>query len=242
MQCTTKSFSRSSARKAFGTGRSRSAVVVVKAVHRGQPQQQAPAADVPRRSLLLSSLASAAAAAAASLAAPLPAAAGDPVTEFLRGYTRPEVGLQEAVVILMDARSTLKEIQALAATPEDSEERFRARALWPAFAKRLRAVAEAAPVAVAAVTGAADKEETLGEMYGGKAGGSGAADAVYAALGAVLTISGRTIRPEAQAGPEAAAAAESAITGFLSKLPASLVDEAQAFRVERAKAAAAAAA
>lgn len=210
--------------------------------------REAPAAaDVPRRSLLLSSLAAAGAAAATSLlAAPLPAAAADPVTDFLRGYTRPEVGLQEAVVILMDARSTLKEIevgspghaalaapalvgsfmdtcmlalqlsasgilvlviccgrigrrttgsraphavygtghkprthspdpfpQALAATPEDSEERFRARALWPSFAKRLRAVAEAAPVAVAAVTGAADKEETLGEMYGGKAGGAG---------------------------------------------------------------------
>ncbi|PNW81769.1 hypothetical protein CHLRE_06g259450v5 [Chlamydomonas reinhardtii] len=234
MQCARKSISTSTTRKAFGA--SRGSAVVVKAVHREAPA----AADVPRRSLLLSSLAAAGAAAATSLlAAPLPAAAADPVTDFLRGYTRPEVGLQEAVVILMDARSTLKEIEALAATPEDSEERFRARALWPSFAKRLRAVAEAAPVAVAAVTGAADKEETLGEMYGGKAGGAGAADAVYAALGRVLTISGRTIRPEAQAGPEAAADAEAAISGFLGKLPAPLLDEAQAFRVERAKAAAA---
>ncbi|KAG2429388.1 hypothetical protein HXX76_011153 [Chlamydomonas incerta] len=237
MQCANKLISRSSARKAFGPSR-RPAVAVKAQVHR----EAAASPDVPRRTLLLSSLA-AAGAAAASLALPLalpaPAAAADAVTDFLRGYTRPEVGLQEAVVILMDARSTLKEIQALAATPEDSEERFRARALWPSFAKRLRAVAEAAPVAVAAVTGAADKEETLGEMYGGKAGGAGAADAVYAALGAVLTISGRTIRPEAQAGPEAAAGAEAAISGFLGKLPASLLDEAQRFRVERAKAAAA---
>ena len=41
---------------------------------------------------------------------------------------------------------------------------------------------------------------------------------MYAALGRVLTISGRTIRPEAQAGPEAAADAEAAISGFLGKV------------------------
>lgn len=57
----------------------------------------------------------------------------------------------------------------IAATPMDSEERFRARVLWPSLAKRLRAVAEAAPVVAALVTGSADRESTLSSQYGGKA-------------------------------------------------------------------------
>ncbi|GLC71186.1 hypothetical protein PLESTF_001083600 [Pleodorina starrii] len=144
----------------------------------------------------------------------------------------------DAVVILLDAKSTLREIQGIAATPSDSQERFRARAFWPAYAMRLRAVAEAAPVVAGLVTGASDKEETLSGYYGGKAAeGAGVADAVYQGLGRVLTISGRTIRAEAQASPDAAAGAELAIDGFLEKVPASLLADAQQFRVDRAKAA-----
>ncbi|GFR42361.1 hypothetical protein Agub_g3057, partial [Astrephomene gubernaculifera] len=167
---------------------------------------------------------------------PSPASA-DVLKDALRGFTRPDVSVQDAVVILMDARSTLREIQGIAATPPDSGERFRARAFWPAYAKRLRAVAEAAPVVAGVVTGAGDSEETLGAMYGGKAQGAGVADTVYAGLGRVLTISGRTIRPEAQAGPEAAAGAEAAIEGLLLRVPAPLLEAAEQFRVERARAA-----
>ncbi len=41
---------------------------------------------------------------------------------------------------------------------------------------------------------------------------------MYVTLGGVLTISGRTIRPEAQAGPDNARAAELAIQGVLDKV------------------------
>ncbi len=44
------------------------------------------------------------------------------------------------------------------------------------------------------------------------------ADAVYQGLGRVLTISGRTIRPEAQDTPEAAEVAAVAIDEFLQKV------------------------
>lgn len=63
--------------------------------------------------------------------------------------------------------------QGIAATPSDSQERFRARAFWPSYAKRLRAVAEAAPVVAGLVIGG-DKEATLSQMYGGTGSGDAA--------------------------------------------------------------------
>ena len=45
-------------------------------------------------------------------------------------------------------------------------------------------------------------------------------DAVYMGLGRVLTISGRTIRPEAQASPQPAQEAEGAIDKFLAQVGA----------------------
>jgi hypothetical protein len=63
--------------------------------------------------------------------------------------------------------------QVLAATPEDSQERFNARKLWPSFAKRLRDVGPAAPVVAGLITGSQDKEETLSELYGGKSAAPG---------------------------------------------------------------------
>ena len=79
-------------------------------------------------------------------------------------YVRPELADEQAVVILMDAVGTLKELKAgmyclhrlrpaaccgvhlsllmqrLAATDQKSELRFRSRALLPGMAKRLREV------------------------------------------------------------------------------------------------------
>lgn len=52
---------------------------------------------------------------------------------------------------------------------------------------------------VAAVAGT-DSEATLSAEYGGTGGNNAAVDAVYVALGRVLTISGRTIKDEAQVG------------------------------------------
>lgn len=43
-----------------------------------------------------------------------------------------------------------------------------------------------------------DAEATLSAEYGGTGGSNAAVDAVYVALGRVLTISGRTIKDEAQ--------------------------------------------
>jgi hypothetical protein len=45
-----------------------------------------------------------------------------------------------------------------------------------------------------------DTEATLSAEYGGTGGSNAAVDAVYVALGRVLTISGRTIKDEAQVG------------------------------------------
>ncbi|GIL82219.1 hypothetical protein Vretimale_7194 [Volvox reticuliferus] len=163
-------------------------------------------------------------------------AAADVLRDALREFTRPDVSAKDAVVILLDAQSTLREIQGIAITSPNSQERIRARAFWPAYAKRLRAVAEAAPVVARVVIGASDKEETLSEYYGGKAEGTGAADAIYQGLGRVLTISGRTIRQEAQDAPDAAAGAERAIDNFLRQVPPLLLAEAKQFRLERAKA------
>lgn len=46
-----------------------------------------------------------------------------------------------------------------------------------------------------------DAEATLSAEYGGTGGSNAAVDAVYVALGRVLTISGRTIKDEAQVSP-----------------------------------------
>lgn len=48
------------------------------------------------------------------------------------------------------------------------------------------------------VTAGTDTEATLSAEYGGTGGSNAAVDAVYVALGRVLTISGRTIKDEAQ--------------------------------------------
>jgi hypothetical protein len=45
-----------------------------------------------------------------------------------------------------------------------------------------------------------DAEATVSAEYGGTGGNNAAVDAVYVALGRVLTISGRTIKDEAQVG------------------------------------------
>lgn len=45
-----------------------------------------------------------------------------------------------------------------------------------------------------------DAEATVSAEYGGTGGSNAAVDAVYVALGRVLTISGRTIKDEAQVG------------------------------------------
>eukprot|EP00798_Chlamydomonas_sp_ICE-L_P027408 gene27408-4702_t len=108
-----------------------------------------------------------------------------------------------------------QDFQTIAATPMDCELRFKARALWPSFAARLRNLGSAVPVVVGLVVGG-ESEATLSEEYGGKAGEEpGPADAIYVSLGKVLTISGRTIRADAQATPVAAKEAAEAISALL---------------------------
>lgn len=63
-------------------------------------------------------------------------------------------------------------------------------------------------------------------------------DAVYQGLGRVLTISGRTIRLEAQIAPENAATAEAAVEKLLLQVEPALSQKAVAFRLARAAAAA----
>nr|BCL66119.1 hypothetical protein [Volvox africanus] len=194
-----------------------------------QETVQSAAVFLDRRALVMTVLVG-----APGLVLPPPAAA-DSFVDALRAFARPDVSVKDALVILLDAKSTLREIQGIAATPADSQERIHARAFWPSYAKRLRAVAEAAPVVARVVTGASDKEETLSKYYGGKAQSTGVADTVYQGLGCVLTISGRTIKAEAQATPDVAAWAEQVLDQFLQQVPNSLLAEAQQFRRERLK-------
>eukprot|EP00877_Chromochloris_zofingiensis_P009844 jgi/Chrzof1/5112/Cz15g11250.t1 len=174
--------------------------------------------------------------AAASMAAPV-AAVASPLQDITRLVLRPDtLTSQDAVVALLDARSILKEIAELAATPQDSEARFRARKMWPAYAKWLRQVGPSAPVVAALVAGGSDAEATLSSEYGGRSSGAGATDAVYISLGRVLTISGRTIKPEAQASPGPAQDAEKAIDTFLKQVPQDVLSKAQDIRKARAAA------
>eukprot|EP00884_Botryococcus_braunii_P019375 jgi/Botrbrau1/6120/Bobra.331_2s0015.1 len=154
------------------------------------------------------------------------------VEDLAKAWTRPSVSPEEAVMRLMDAKGTLQELRALAATPSNSRERFEARALLPGMAARLREVASAAPVAAGLATGG-DGEASLSALYGGKGDELGAAVPVYNAIGRVVTISGRTIRPEAQASPDLADEAIVVIEELLGKLPREIVSEVEAARQQR---------
>lgn len=57
---------------------------------------------------------------------------------------------------------------------------------------------------------------------------------MYAGLGRVLTISGRTIRLEAQVSPDNAAAAEAAVEKLLQQVDPEISQKAAAFRLARA--------
>jgi hypothetical protein len=227
------------------------------------PDQQPLIAPPSRRAALL--LLSAASAPLVLLPLAPRAAHANPLEDATRAYLRPSEGLtdEQAVAALMDARSTLRELAQLAATPSDSRERFEGRKLWPAFARWLRPAGPAAPRVVALALGGKDAEATLSARYGGAAAGSGAAaaaeaeaeaaaspspspspspssssqprplgDELYRSLGAVLTISGRTIREEAQVSPDRALRAAAAIDGVLERVPAPVKEGAMRLRVE----------
>ena len=77
--------------------------------------------------------------------------------------------------------------QELAATPSDSEERFRSRNRLPTFAKYLREVGPATPVVAGLVTG--DKEGTLTQAYGGTGdAGKSIAVPIYESVGRVRAV------------------------------------------------------
>ncbi|KAF6256173.1 hypothetical protein COO60DRAFT_140330 [Scenedesmus sp. NREL 46B-D3] len=195
-----------------------------------QQEQQHPQQQHTRRALLSQS--AAAAAGVLLLRAPGASAAG-PLDNIARQLTRPDITPLEAAVALLDARATLRDMAPLVQSAADSRERFQGRKLWPAYAKWLRPVGPSAPVAAAIIAGT-DTEATLSSQYGGTGGSSTAADAVYVALGRVLTISGRTIRDEAQVDPQLTKGAEAAIDALVRKLPTDLVEQAQQYRVARA--------
>eukprot|EP00891_Asterochloris_glomerata_P007379 jgi/Astpho2/7379/Aster-x0315 len=130
---------------------------------------------------------------------------------MVRGYTRPDIAPDVAIVSLMDARGTLTELK----------------------------VSSAAPIVAALATGS-QSEATLSKLYGGSAeeGVSelSVAVPVYEAIGKVITISGRTIRKEAQADPEIAEHAISCIDKLLSICPEQDIRNAQELRKVRPKA------
>eukprot|EP00879_Flechtneria_rotunda_P002977 GHRR01003195.1.p1 GENE.GHRR01003195.1~~GHRR01003195.1.p1 ORF type:complete len:247 (+),score=70.83 GHRR01003195.1:79-819(+) len=158
----------------------------------------------------------------------------NPLQNIARQFTRPaDITPLDATVALLDARNTLRDMAELVASPLDSKERFDGRKMWPAYAKWLRQVGPSAPVAAAVINGT-DAEATLSSEYGGSGGSNASVDSVYIALGKVLTISGRTIRDEAQISLDLCKAAEDAITNVLDQLPHNLLDKAQQYRVARA--------
>ncbi|KAL3148553.1 hypothetical protein ABBQ38_013987 [Trebouxia sp. C0009 RCD-2024] len=163
-------------------------------------------------------------------------AQADVVRDLLKGYIRPEVAADQAIMQLMDARGTLMELKALAATAPNSHERFEARRVLPGMATRLRQVSSAAPVAAALASGTAS-ESTLSYLYGGSAADGvselSMAIPVYEAIGKVITISGRTIRQQAQASPEYAEAAINCISRLLAACPQEDLDRAQEMRKAR---------
>ncbi|EIE25710.1 hypothetical protein COCSUDRAFT_46344 [Coccomyxa subellipsoidea C-169] len=154
------------------------------------------------------------------------------VQDLAKGFVRPDLASEEATVVMMDARGTLYELKELAGTSMDSQERFKARRLLPGMAKRLREVGVAAPVLAALVRGA-QKESVVSEMYGGAGGERAATDEVYSAIGDIVTISGRTIRKEAQASPELAESAIRKIEDLLASLPQEVVEKAKELRAQR---------
>lgn len=81
------------------------------------------------------------------------AAVAGPLEDVARGLTRPEVTELEAAVSLLDARATLRDMGPLVASAPDSRERFDGRRLWPAYARWLRPVGPAAPVAASIIAG-----------------------------------------------------------------------------------------
>lgn len=177
--------------------------------------------------------------AAATVLRPAQPAQADLIRDLVKGYVRPDVAADQAIMQLMDARGTLLELKALAATAPNSQERFEARRVLPGMATRLRQVSSAAPVAAALASGTAS-EATLSRLYGGSAAEGvselSMAIPVYEAIGRVITISGRTIRKEAQASPKNAEAAISAIEKLLAACPQQDLDQAQNMRKSRGNA------
>ncbi|KAK9915753.1 hypothetical protein WJX75_003647 [Coccomyxa subellipsoidea] len=177
-------------------------------------------------------LAAPAAASLVSLIAGIQPAHANLVQDLAKGFVRPDLASEEATVVMMDARGTLYELRDLAGTPMNSQERFEARRLLPGMAKRLREVGVAAPVLTALVKGA-QKEAVVSEMYGGAGGERAPTDEVYSAIGDIVTISGRTIRKEAQASPELAESAIKKIEDLLASLPQEVVERAKELRSQR---------
>lgn len=165
-------------------------------------------------------------------------AQADVIRDLVKGYIRPEVAADQAIMQLLDARGTLLELKALAVTSPNSQERFEARRILPGMATQLRKVSSAAPVAAALASGTAS-EATLSYLYGGSAVDGlselSMAIPVYEAIGRVITISGRTIRKEAQASPNNAEAAIIAIEKLLAACPQEDLLRAQDMRKARQK-------
>jgi len=157
----------------------------------------------------------------------------DILQDATRAVVRPGEEVETAVVKLLDARGTLLELRELAATAPNSDERFRARRILPGMAKRLRELGPSVPPLVA-LTAEGGAEAQLSYEYGGTGGDtSGGAVPIYIAIGDVITISGRTIKKEAQASPERAEVAIHRINALLDRLPKDLVARGQEFRQQR---------
>lgn len=137
----------------------------------------------------------------------------------------------EATVRLLDGVSILKSIQTLADSKADSELRFKSRAVLPGYAKYLRDVGPAVNVILGG-----NYNAQLSSRYGGTGEDSSKAEALLERIGATITLSGRTVSPEAlEPGSKVASSASESLKAFIATLPEDLVDEAKQFRVDRAE-------
>lgn len=151
------------------------------------------------------------------------------VGDAARLYLRPDVPTEQAIVALLDVRGVLYELRDIAATPADSKIRFQSRRILPGMAKRLREVQATAPFLVALVQ-EGNREATLSPLYGGLGNDEEGATPLYEAIGKIVTISGRTIRIEAQDSPERAEKAILQVEALLAKLPADALEMAKETR------------
>ena len=114
---------------------------------------------------------------------------------------------------------SLEMIAKVAKSPANDPMRAKAEAMWPGWAKFIRQAGDSA-VLLGTQVDALDFKQKYGGSLPDDSPDS-PVDAVLESVGRVVTISARTIRPEARLDPEYARAAQKAVRSVLDQIPQS---------------------